>query len=219
MIVMSYGKREAPPAPDPGPEPAPVPGPGPVTPPERRGVPGPGPITPPKPGLAPEPAPGPAAAPGPEPAPGPGTPAAGGTETDRVAARLRAALGPLLRRLRQVRPDGELTLSQTSVLVRLDRDGPATASELAAAEGIRPQSMSPLVTALLARGLIGREPDPGDRRRMVLSPTSAGHGALSGARAERARRLAAAIDAELTPAERDLLAAAIPLLERITRRV
>jgi DNA-binding MarR family transcriptional regulator len=140
-------------------------------------------------------------------------------EPARIAAGLRAALGPLVRRLRQFRPDDELTLSQTSVLVRLDREGPATASELAAGEGIRPQSMCTIVNALQERGLVERAQDPGDGRRMVVSLTAAGREGLTGARAERARRLAAAISAELSEDEQRQLAAAVPLLERISRRV
>jgi DNA-binding MarR family transcriptional regulator len=137
----------------------------------------------------------------------------------RIAADLRIALGPLIRKLRQFRPDGELTLSQTSALVRLDREGPATASELAAAEGIRPQSMCTIVNALLERGLVSRAQDPADGRRMVVSLSEAGRDGLHGARAERSRRLAEAIAAELDPREQEQLAAAIPLLERITRSV
>ena len=137
----------------------------------------------------------------------------------RIAAGLRAALGPLVRRLRQVRPDDELTLSQTSAMVRLDREGPATASELAAREGIRPQSMWSIVGRLEERGLVSRTQDPDDGRRMVVTLTDAGRDGLTGARAERGRRLAAAVAAELTPDEQRLLAAAIPLLERIVRRV
>jgi DNA-binding MarR family transcriptional regulator len=137
----------------------------------------------------------------------------------RLAAELRACLGPLVRRLRQVHLDGELTLSQTSVLVRLDREGPATPSELAAGEGIRPQSMGTIVAALRERGLVARDPDPHDGRRVVVSLTDAGLEALGGLRREKARRLTRAITEELTPAERGQLAAAIPLLERLSRRV
>lgn len=137
----------------------------------------------------------------------------------RIATDLRACLGPLVRRLRQVKPDGELTLSQTSVLVRLDREGPATATELAAGEGIRPQSVCTIVGALQERGLVARDPDPADGRRLVVSLTDAGRGGLHGARRERARRLTLAVEDELTAAEQSQLAAAIPLLERITRRV
>jgi DNA-binding MarR family transcriptional regulator len=124
-----------------------------------------------------------------------------------------------MRRLRQFRPDGELTLSQTSALVRLDREGPATASELAAGEGIRPQSMCTIIGVLTERGLVAREPDPHDGRRIVVSLTAAGLDGLHGARRERARRLTAAISEELSPQEQEQLAAALPLLERITRRV
>ncbi|MFI0895692.1 MarR family winged helix-turn-helix transcriptional regulator [Streptomyces sp. NPDC020983] len=148
----------------------------------------------------------------PELAPAPGTPA-------RLAADLRAALGPLVRRLRQFRPDGELTLSQTSALVRLDREGPATTSELAAAEGVRPQSMATIVALLHERGLVTREADPRDGRRIVVTVSEAGRAGLRGSRQEKARRLTRAISDELTPGEQATLAAALPLLERITRRV
>jgi DNA-binding MarR family transcriptional regulator len=147
---------------------------------------------------------------------GPGGAASGPA---RIATDLRACLGPLVRRLRQVKPDDELTLSQTSVLVRLDREGPATASELAAAEGIRAQSVCTIVNALQDRGLVARDPDPSDGRRVLVSVTATGTEGLHGARRERARRLTAAIAEELTPAEQHSLATAIPLLERITRRV
>ena len=150
---------------------------------------------------------------------GSGEPDEGAGRAARVAGDLRAALGPLLRRLRQFRPDGELTLSQTSALVRLDREGPATASELAAGEGIRPQSMCTIVGALAERGLVARASDPSDGRRIVVSLTPAGVDGLHGARRERARRLTAAISEELSPLEQEQLATAIPLLERITRRV
>ncbi|WP_405774784.1 MarR family winged helix-turn-helix transcriptional regulator [Streptomyces sp. NBC_00859] len=137
----------------------------------------------------------------------------------RMAADLRACLGPLVRRLRQVRPDGELTLSQTSVLVRLDREGPATPGRLAEAEGIRAQSMCTIVTALHERGLVARDPDPDDGRRVVVSLTAAGAEGLRGARKERARRLTVAIDEELTADEREQLAAALPLLARVVHRL
>ncbi|SHM33541.1 MarR family winged helix-turn-helix transcriptional regulator [Actinacidiphila paucisporea] len=137
----------------------------------------------------------------------------------RIAADLRAAIGPLVRRLRQFRPDEELTLSQTSALVRLDREGPATGSELAAGEGVRPQSMAAILAVLYERGLVSRDPDPADGRRIVVSLSAAGREGLRGARREKGLRLTRAIADELTPEEQAVLAAALPLLERITRRV
>jgi DNA-binding MarR family transcriptional regulator len=138
---------------------------------------------------------------------------------DRMAGELRASLGPLVRRLRQVKPGGELTLSQTSVLARLDRGGPAAASELANGEGITPQSMCAIVAALVERGLVLRSPDPHDGRRIVVELSQAGSDGLRGVHQERARRLARAIREELTSAEQEQLATAIPLLEKIGRHV
>jgi DNA-binding MarR family transcriptional regulator len=141
------------------------------------------------------------------------------SDPETLATDLRACLGPLLRRLRQTKVDDELTPSQTAVLVRLDREGPATSSALAAAEGVRPQSMGAIVAALTERGLVVRAPDPADGRRVVLSLSDTGREGLRGVRRERSRRLTAALRDELTDDERALLAAAVPLLERVSRRV
>ena len=95
-------------------------------------------------------------------------------DVTEVAAALRVSIGLLLRRMRQVRPDGELSLPETSALARLDRSGPATSSALAKAEQISPQSMGATLSALEARGLITRDPDARDGRRVVLSVAEAG---------------------------------------------
>jgi hypothetical protein len=62
-------------------------------------------------------------------------------ERGTLAAEFRALVGWLKRRLRAQSEAGDFTPSQVSVLLRLEKDGPATASQLARAEGIRPQSM------------------------------------------------------------------------------
>ena len=94
--------------------------------------------------------------------------------SSEVAAALRMSIGLLLRRMRQVRVEGELTVPETSALTRLDRSGPATSSALARLEQISPQSMGATLAALEARGLVERHPDPQDGRRVVLSVTEAG---------------------------------------------
>ena len=60
-------------------------------------------------------------------------------EPSILASDLRLVIGQLIRRLREERRD--LTLSQVTVLGRLDRLGPASISDLAADERVRPQSM------------------------------------------------------------------------------
>lgn len=140
-------------------------------------------------------------------------------DVDRAAGELRACLGPLVRRLRQVHVDGELTLSQASVLVRLERDGPSTPGALAAEEQIRPQSMGAILAALQDRGLVARSPDPSDGRRVLMSMTPAGRQSLQGVRNEKARRLARAIAEGLTLSEQRQLFDAIPLLARLGQLV
>jgi DNA-binding MarR family transcriptional regulator len=140
-------------------------------------------------------------------------------DVERAAGELRACLGPLVRRLRQVQVDGELTLSQVSVLVRLEREGPSTPGALAAVEEITPQSMGSILAALAQGGLVSRADDPSDGRRVLISITSAGQESLQGVRHQRARRLARAITETLTPAEQRQLIEVIPLLERVVQRV
>ena len=142
-----------------------------------------------------------------------------GPDVGEVAGTLRVSIGLLLRRLRQTRTDGELTLPESSALTRLDRGGPATASALAKLEQISPQSMGATLGALEAKGLIERRPDPGDGRRAVLSVTGAGSRLLRDKRNARTEQLAKALSAGFTPAEIQLLAAASPLLERLAESI
>ena len=140
-------------------------------------------------------------------------------DAGQVAAALRVSIGLLLRRLRQVQVEGELTLPESSALVRLDRGGPATPCELAKLEQISPQSMGATLAALEARGLVERRPDPRDGRRVVLSVTKAGRDVLLDQRNTRARQLAQALSAGFTPAELSQLLAAAPLLERLAQSI
>jgi DNA-binding MarR family transcriptional regulator len=140
-------------------------------------------------------------------------------DAGQVAAALRVSIGLLLRRLRQVQVEGELTLPESSALVRLDRGGPTTPSELAKREQISPQSMGATLAALEARGLVGRRPDPRDGRRVVLSVTEAGRTVLLDKRNARAEQLAQALSAGFTPAELRQLMAVAPLLERLAQSI
>ena len=136
-----------------------------------------------------------------------------------VAAALRVSMGLLLRRLRQVGVPGELTVPETSALARLDRNGPATSSELARVEQISPQSMGATLSALEARGLVTRDPDARDGRRILLSVTDAGRQLLRDKRDARTEHLARALAAGFTREELGQLMAAAPLLERLAQGI
>ena len=140
-------------------------------------------------------------------------------DVHEVAAALRVSIGLLRRRLRQVQPEGELTLPETSALARLDRGGPATPGVLAKLAQISPQSMGATLGALEARGLVERCPDPSDGRRAVMSLTEAGRQVLQDKRNARTQQLAQALSAGFTPTELRQLMAAAPLLERLAQSI
>lgn len=139
--------------------------------------------------------------------------------SEALANELRTGVGLLLRRLRQVPAEDELTLPEAAALARLDRYGPATASELAKREQISPQSMGATTAALEARGLIERTADPDDGRRQILSPTKAGLATLRSRRNVKSEAMAAALDAEFSTEELERLRAAAPLIERLAQSI
>ncbi|MEU8589215.1 MarR family transcriptional regulator [Streptomyces sp. NPDC048664] len=144
----------------------------------------------------------------------------GGTPHDsaRLASDLRLAVGRLTRRLRQAHAVGDVSLSGVSVLARLAADGPDSPTSLADLERVRPQAMASTLAVLEQRGLVGRSPDAADGRRSIVAITDEGRTMLAERRSESVHRLAAVLDGFSAP-ERDALAAALPLLDRLAERL
>jgi DNA-binding MarR family transcriptional regulator len=138
-----------------------------------------------------------------------------GPRASTLAAELRGLLGKLKRRLREQANVGDLTVSQIAVLLRLEKDGPATASQLARAESMRAQSMGPIVAALEAAGLVKGAPDPGDGRQTIIALTDRCLDRIREGRAARQDWLSCTIEQRLSAPEQDQLAAAVALLKRV----
>jgi len=136
--------------------------------------------------------------------------------TSALASSLRNSVMRLSRRLRIERASTDLSLNQLAVLGTLNRRGPLSVGELAAAERVRPPSMTRTVNCLFDLGLVRREPHVSDRRQVVIHLTDEARTVLAEDRARRdawlARRLV-----ELTPDERRLLRKVAPLLERLAQ--
>ncbi|RPD96078.1 MarR family transcriptional regulator [Candidatus Pantoea deserta] len=137
------------------------------------------------------------------------------SELNESAATLRMLVGKLSRRLRESAPPGDLTWSQVSVLGYLVRDGAMTVTELAAAEGVRTQSMGATVASLLTAGMVQGEADPSDGRKTRYTATAAARALISANRALRDDWLVRAIDTRLSADEQQQLLSAIPLLQRL----
>ena len=123
--------------------------------------------------------------------------------------------GKLKRRLREHGGRDDLTPSQVAVLLRLENDGSATVSNLARAEGIRPQSMSAVVMPLQEAGLVSGSPDPSDGRQTLMSLTPKCLQRLRVGRGARQDWLTATISQKLSVHEQGELRAALELLARL----
>lgn len=132
-----------------------------------------------------------------------------------LAGELRIAVGKLIRRLREQAQTEDFTSSHKSVLLRLERDGPATVSALARAESVRPQSMRITVAALASRKAVTGKPDPTDGRQTLIELTPGFRKKLAAVRAAKDDWLTRAVQTRLSPQEQRELAAAVRLLQRL----
>ncbi|SEO68499.1 MarR family winged helix-turn-helix transcriptional regulator [Actinacidiphila rubida] len=135
----------------------------------------------------------------------------------RAARDVRVALSRLRRRLRTTYDTSDLTPSQLSVLSRLDKEGDASVSELAAAERVRHQSVAAAVAVLEERRLVTRRPDPDDGRRQVVSVAEAGLAFLADSRRIGEEWLTRVLQERLTEAERGTVIEAMALLDRLAQ--
>ncbi|MEX2289796.1 MAG: MarR family transcriptional regulator [Mycobacteriales bacterium] len=131
-----------------------------------------------------------------------------------LASTLRLAVMRLARRMRSERADSSLTLSQLAALATLERHGPLTPSELAAAERVQPPSMTRVAASLEAAGLVTRTGHPTDGRQVLLAASPQGVALLREDRRRREAWLAHRLR-ELDPADRDILRSAAALLDRL----
>lgn len=132
-----------------------------------------------------------------------------------LARELRVVVSQLKHRLREQSHPGDYTWSQTSAVIRLERDGPATVSALARAEGVKPQSMGATIATLEAAGLVKGSPDPTDGRQTILSVTDACRELIKANREATEDWLFRAIHTKLSSAEQEQVATALELLKRL----
>jgi DNA-binding MarR family transcriptional regulator len=138
-----------------------------------------------------------------------------GDELLRAAAGVRRGTMRLARRLRMERPEAGPPLQEISVLAHLNRRGPMTPGEIAAADRVQPQTLTRTLAELEGKAQIVRWTDTADRRRSLLSLTEAGLRTLAADMRQRDSWLSLAMAEELTPTESRLLSLAAELMERL----
>jgi len=139
-----------------------------------------------------------------------------GHEADEgsLTSRFRVAVVRLNRRLRAQRTSSSVTLTQLSALFCLYKCGPLTPGELAAKEVVQPPSMTRVIAALEELGYVSRRPHPSDGRQAIVEITEEGSAHIladiSAREAWLDKRLA-----QLSDAERDLIARATEIIDRM----
>lgn len=134
-----------------------------------------------------------------------------------LAHRLHSASIHLLRLVRQVDVATELGPAQLSALSVLVFGGPRSLGALAAAEQVRPPSMTRVVQELEAAGCVRRRPDAADARAIRLEATAKGRRLMLDGRERRAQLLASFLD-QLQPSQRQAVAGALPAIEAAISR-
>ena len=113
----------------------------------------------------------------------------GSASPEDVADRLHSAAIHVLRRVRKEDEASGLGPARLSALSVVIFGGPLTLGELAAAEQVRPPTMTRIVDGLVRDGLV-RKQTGGDRRTIVIRATARGRRLLQRARQRRIAVLA-----------------------------
>lgn len=130
---------------------------------------------------------------------------------------LTQAIGLLVRRVRAAAASHELSLTEASVMARLERYGPATTADLARAEGMKPQSMGTTIAVLEEMGIVARQPHPTDGRQVNLVLTAKG-AAIRKSTGDAKRTWLAQAIAQLDAKEQATLFAASEIIQRLAER-
>jgi DNA-binding MarR family transcriptional regulator len=145
---------------------------------------------------------------------------------DRTSATDAGVLTEVVTRLRRVLrtsirgeyPWESLPMAQVELLLALREREPARIGELATRLKLAPNTISGLVQLLVVARLVGRGPDPADRRVAAVTLTPAGLAKLDEWELAHQRRLGAAL-AELGAADQAAVRSALPALARLVERL
>lgn len=126
-------------------------------------------------------------------------------------------IGLLVRRVRAAAASQGLSMTESAVMARLDKDGPSTIADLARAEGIKPQSMGATIGVLEEMGIIECKPHPTDGRQVNIQLTDKGAAMRKSIREAKRTWLAQAI-AQLDKKEQATLFAAGEIVKRLVEK-
>lgn len=138
-------------------------------------------------------------------------------DLETATTDLTQAIGLFVRRVRAPAASQELSMTESTVLARLDKNGPATIADLARSEGMKPQSMGATISSLEAMGMVGRKPHPTDGRQMNIELTPTGLAFRKATHAAKRSWLTQVIS-KLDESERETLFKAGEIVRRLAEK-
>jgi DNA-binding MarR family transcriptional regulator len=133
---------------------------------------------------------------------------------DAAVTDFSQSIGLLVRRMRAAAASHELSLTESAVMARLAKDGPATTANLARAEAMKPQSMGATIATLEEMGFVERKPHPTDGRQVNIELSPKGAAVRKSAKDAKRTWLSHAI-AQLEEHDRQTLFAAGEIIGRL----
>ncbi|MGH2460761.1 MAG: MarR family winged helix-turn-helix transcriptional regulator [Chloroflexota bacterium] len=137
---------------------------------------------------------------------------------DAVADQLRRITRQLRATSQEDWTSLSLTRAQLKILVLLRQEGATTVGHLAAHLGVTLPSITATVDRLVHQGLVSREDDPTDRRRVINRLTPTGATLIERLQEGRRTRLVLALQ-QLSPADLTTVACALDILEQAILRL
>ena len=136
---------------------------------------------------------------------------------EAAVSDLIQAVGLLMRRIRAAAASHELSMTESAVMARLAKSGPATIADLARAESMKPQSMGTTVAALEKMGMVERKPHPTDGRQINIQLSAKGTAVRNTAKDAKRAWLGQAIE-QLNEREQETLFRAAEIIKQLVER-
>lgn len=133
----------------------------------------------------------------------------------QLSVGLYNALGKLLRKLRKEAGKQPFSSTEQATMALLESNKQMLPSEIADAHHISAQGVSQIVNRLSLQGCIDKHPDAQDKRKIYLSLNDQGLNTLLSIRESRSKWLSKAVDYQLNEKEKETLAEAVVLLNRL----
>ncbi|HVU97877.1 MAG TPA: MarR family transcriptional regulator [Puia sp.] len=133
-----------------------------------------------------------------------------------LAAGLRTTVSRLIKLLRrETRNDAQLSLTERATLGLLYPDNRLAPSDIARTEKVTTQSMSQVINHLAELNYIHRNPSDEDKRKVLLSLTTAGREYVEQLRRDKQEWLAGALQQRTNPQEKATLAEALKIIDKL----